>query len=635
MSKTSGKYIEEFVAFLGWEVDNKQLKEFQNQFKSMTNMVKKAATIITVGAGALSALTVITNKATAQNIKLAESFGIGAAAFENWGMIFGDVGIESAAVGKAFKTLGDKFGGVKSGTESVDKLDKSTKALGLNYKDLMNLSPEDQFKAIMQGAKDAEDGQIAAAAATDLLGREGAKMVGYLRTQSGTIDEILGRQEQLNMLTDEGRNGALSFFDSLDDATDIVTTLKAQFFGLLGGAIAPMLAGWADWMIANRAIIQSGVKRWADNLARALVWLYGKIIWIIKAIDGLVTGLGGLENTLKLLSVVFVTVFATKGVLAIMAFTKAIKTMGTAALIAQAKIFGIAALAAILFLVGEDLWTFFQGGESVVGKLGEKISDFVHDKVKPTVASFFGMTPEEFDMATVRFVNAISNFFGTTLPDAFMAGYDFMVWWYEQIIWFFLDGIPAALAASKEFIIAGVNALFDWLPSSIQSTIQFITDMFNSVLVLWGALFLDFWNFPTHFMNVMVDLATKFGAFITGLPGQIYDNFLSIIGKVGGLIMKIPFIGKIMGGGSALPPAPPPGGVPLPAPTPGAKAAAVTAGAVNNQSSANYGGAKVQNNISVVQQPGEDGSKFASRVAGEIQKTMGRATKTNKSGIEV
>lgn len=633
----SGTYIEEFVAFLGWEVDNKQLKEFQKQFGDMTKMVKRAATIITVGAGALSALTIITNKATAQNIKLAESFGIGAAAFENWGMIFGDVGIETAAVGKAFKILGDRFGGVKNGTQSVDELQKSTKALRLNYKDLMDMKPEDQFKAILQGAKDVEDGQTAAAAASALLGREGAKMVGYLRTQNGTIEEILGNQERLNMLTDEGREGALAFFGAMDDATDIVTTMKAQFFGLLGGAITPMLEAWAEWIQANKELIQQDVKRWADNIAGALMWLYGKIVWVMRAIDGFVTALGGLENTLKLLGLVFVTVFATKGVLAVMAFVKAVQALGTAALIAQAKIFGIAALAALLFLVGEDLWTFFQGGESVVGKLGKTISDFVHDNIKPTVASFFGMTPEEFDMATVKFVNTISTFFGTTLPGAIMTGYDFLVWWFEQVIWLFMEGLPGALAAAAAFITETISSIFAFLPSSVQSVIQLITDMFNSILVLWGALFIDFFNFPVHFFNVMVDLATKFGEFITGLPGKIYDNFLSLIGKIGGLVKSIPYIGKILGGDIALPASSAKAayGGTLPTASPGAVAAATTAGAVNNQSSANYGGAKVQNNISVVQQPGEDGSNFASRVSNEIQKSMGRAAKVNRSGIEV
>jgi len=412
---TTGNYVEEFAAFLGWDVDSRELQAFNSQVKSVFTDVAKLGAIVAGAAIGITAYAVRVNKATFESANLAASFNLSGRELDNWGMVLDNVGITSEKTAKIIKTFNERLGGIKAGTVESTTLKKATDALGLSMKDLIEASPEQQFRMVAQAAKDTTDQQVAMAAAQQLLGREGSKAVGFLRTQAGTIDEIMGAQDRLNYFTDEGRAAAMRFGNALDTLADPLKTIQQEFFSLIGGGLSPMVEAMNEWIGANKELIQQEIRKWADRVSRALVWFFAKVKNGISAIRDFVDRLGGLDKVLNLVGLALGFAFTATIVSRILQLVAAFKKVGTAALLMQAKILlipaAIAALALLFYLLGEDLYQFFTGGESALGKIGDKIAEFAQREVTPIIASMFGMTADEFNVAMVRMISDTENFF--------------------------------------------------------------------------------------------------------------------------------------------------------------------------------------------------------------------------------
>ena len=153
----SGNYIEEFVAFLGWEVDATELEEFQNQVEDIGGMLKKAALAVAGVTSAMAALTVIVNKTTGANIALAKSVGVSAEFLEAMGGVVRPLGFEMENVVDLVEEMNNKIGESAGLGQPISGVTDSLKILGLEFKSLKELAPEDQFIQILDAAKNLED----------------------------------------------------------------------------------------------------------------------------------------------------------------------------------------------------------------------------------------------------------------------------------------------------------------------------------------------------------------------------------------------------------------------------------------------------------------------------------------------
>ena len=317
-----------------------------------------------------------------------------------------------------------------------------------------------------------------------------------------------------------------------------------------------------------------------------------------------------------------------------MAVTKAMVAAKVAALAlkiaAMGPMLAVAAVIALFALLGEDLYQFFTGGESALGRVGERISDFLHENVKPTIADFFGMTPEEFDLATVRFVDGIVDFFTVTIPSAIdtAATYlaDFAMWLtdhlpgYLEFLWGYWSTVWSAMTFPLQTVIS-------WIKNMGGAFVQFFQDVFSGSTTLTQALVNLFQNLMTGFVN-----------FVTGIPNEVIRILEKSVNGIRDLLKQVPLIGEKIGGGKIeIPRIPTPsvkGSLGSLGASLGARTAAQGAGGQAGGLGAVTASQAVTNTFNITQSAGESGEGFAKRVAGVMEKNMGRAVKVTGSGVE-
>lgn len=159
-------------------------------------------------------------------------------------------------------------------------------------------------------------------------------------------------------------------FDNVDlNVTDVITHIRNS---------------WGYWI----EDIDSTYKL-TDKLSRAIIAFSDKALDYAKKLkrwlDDIADKMGGYEKLLKLIAMAAAAVFVATHSASITAFLK-----GALGLITKINVQTILAAAKwlALFLIIEDIWTFFKGGDSVIGRLLEDAGVDV-DYLRETVLDFF------------------------------------------------------------------------------------------------------------------------------------------------------------------------------------------------------------------------------------------------------
>jgi hypothetical protein len=393
--------IEEFVAHLGWEVDASELENFNSQLKDTVAFFAKIAAAIAGATTALAAFTVATNKQTSIQTQLAEAYDISAESAENWGFLLGAIGLETENVIRAAKDLNVRLGQAFAGIGDAKTMKDAVKSLGLEFQKLKNLKPEEQFKTILQAAKDLDNSQVALAASQQLLGRQGTMLTGFLRDQEGTIEELLEAQGKFNLLTQENREQAVAFTALWDNTTAVLGSAKASFAAFLGEALAPLLKEFLDWVKLNRELIKIKIAEWAERIGRFMEIVFRTMKWGMLVLDEIVSVFGGFKNVLAALGGVIAGLALSKLVMLFMKLgplvlsaVAAVKKLTVASALLGAKWMIAAGAVALAGLAINSLIRFFQGKDSLVGEIGGHIADQMELGIL-SVGKFFGLTEEQ------------------------------------------------------------------------------------------------------------------------------------------------------------------------------------------------------------------------------------------------
>ncbi len=369
--------VEQFVALLGWDVppaEQKKLKQFDKSMGKIIDGFGKMAVAAGAALAGIVALTAHTNKQTTIQNNLAAAVGLSAEKLDALAAVTENIGFDFEKTVDLVEELNNKFGEFElTGMTSVKE---SLHLLGLEFKDLKDLSPEDQFIRIMDAAKDLDNQQVAVSAVDMLMGGDANKILGHLKNYDGSLSDIMERYQELNFLTDEGRDGAKDFTMVLGELTFSVGSLWKEFSGLLGKALGPYIDLASTWIRQNRKLIKQKLREWVYRISKAIRWLLPRIVRFIKWLRNLgksasdiIERLGGLENILKLIAVFLGSALFYKGILAVQALEAAWKKAGAKALWAQAKMLLIPLAIAALVLALQDIYVFLEGGKSITGGL--------------------------------------------------------------------------------------------------------------------------------------------------------------------------------------------------------------------------------------------------------------------------
>jgi hypothetical protein len=153
------------------------------------------------------------------------------------------------AVRKQQKTLAEAAGGSKSAQKAFTDL-------GLDWKQLQQLSPEEQFLAVADAISRIDDPGQRAAAALEVFGRGGAELLPLLTMGADGINKLKAEADGLGLtMSTKNAQAAAAFSDAMDTVAKVVR----QIVITIGGALAPVLTQVGQQFIAGLTAVQAWV----------------------------------------------------------------------------------------------------------------------------------------------------------------------------------------------------------------------------------------------------------------------------------------------------------------------------------------------------------------------------------------
>lgn len=245
-------------------------------------------------------------------------------------------------------------------------------------------------------------------------------------------------------MSGEAAAAAETFGDSLDTARAVLEAFKHDVGGVLIAALQPVLTSLLEWVRLNRELIRSRLQQFAGALvavfttllrtfamlAKFTAWLIDNWKLFAMIIGSFLIAKFVILNALLLEQLVAwalnTTAAGLYGATVIAAGAKA----AAAWLAAAAPVVLITALLTLLALAAEDLYVFLQGGDSVMGDLGKKWTEFLDSwlaedadgdwlviALKAVIYLLTDIT-DRFPKAIAEWKTMIVDFFTKTIPNA-------------------------------------------------------------------------------------------------------------------------------------------------------------------------------------------------------------------------
>lgn len=206
-------------------------------------------------AGAAAMVGVATKSAEAMDVidKGSQKIGISKQAYQEWGYVLGQNGMDVSKLETGMKTLVSTMDGAASGTESAqEKFDK----LGLSIYD-SNGNMKDQetmLNETMYALANMENGTEKARMATEMFGKAGIEMMPMLNGGAAGMEELTQRAHDLGLVvSDEAVTAGVTLGDTMDDAKQSLGAITNR----IGIELMPIIQGVLDWILANMPTIQS------------------------------------------------------------------------------------------------------------------------------------------------------------------------------------------------------------------------------------------------------------------------------------------------------------------------------------------------------------------------------------------
>tara|TARA_R110000782_G_C14801543_1_gene411901 strand:- start:116 stop:1489 length:1374 start_codon:yes stop_codon:yes gene_type:complete len=359
--------IDELLVGLGFKYDPKEIKQFKDDIGKTTNILKSLAKAAIAGAGAITALTVTSAKATDVQGKLASEIGetvdnIDALQFANQ-IAGGTVDGMSTSLRNLALRASEASRGMGSGLEVFGLLGIEVNDLNGNLKPTSALLLEisDSFQDLSKAR------QIEFA---DKLGLSDSVLL--LQEGKTGISDLITEAKLLGTTTAEDAAIAAEFNDSLTKLWQVVKSISRALTRSFAPAMKEANDIFTDWWKLNGEVIKQKLPEWIEMLTKGF----------------------------KLLSVVIAGFIAFRLVGHLLAMVAVMKGLTISTLALNAAVLILPALIGLLGLafvaLVEDAKTFFEGGDSFIGDMLNKFPQWTSEieiaaSVLATVAELTGM----------------------------------------------------------------------------------------------------------------------------------------------------------------------------------------------------------------------------------------------------
>jgi len=237
-----------------------------------------------------------------QVAKMAKRTGFGVEALSELTFVASQTGTSLEAMETGFRrmqrSIYDAGRGLSTQTDALTDL-------GLEYKDLAGLAPEDQFKMLAETISRIEDPTRKAALAQALFGRAGTQLLPMMASGAKGIETLQAEARRLGLtMSGQDARAAEDFTDALDALWKVV---KMGVFNV-GAALAPVLQQIAETFTSVAMKVSAWVKANQQLIVIAL-----KVVAIVIAVGIALAALGTVISGLGTMLGVLITVITTVG----------------------------------------------------------------------------------------------------------------------------------------------------------------------------------------------------------------------------------------------------------------------------------------------------------------------------------
>ena len=349
--------VQELIAVLGAKVEQ---GEFADVFALLNNVEEAFSKVFNGISQAIEKAFATVHKVAMTGDEIAataEKFGIAADALQEFGYAatLSDASAESVANGLKFLS--------KAAVDAAEGTEAAVKAFrGIKLKDaegkirpvvdlLTDLS--DQFAAMPPGAEKTDR-------ALQLFGRAGADLIPLLNRGA----------DGLARLREEARaSGAVLSGSALDAAQaydDALKRLQASVTGLENRFAGPNIAKVTElFEKLRKALTGKGVQRAVDALAKGFGRLVDTLGLVIDSFNYFLNN----ETTAEIAIFAIASALAAISVAALSAGASLVTSAVTAAAAWIAAAAPFLALGALIVLIVDDIYTFIEGGDSLIGRV--------------------------------------------------------------------------------------------------------------------------------------------------------------------------------------------------------------------------------------------------------------------------
>lgn len=345
--------VDELITILGLKADrsvDSEASRVSGALESVRNGAAVAGAALIAGAGAVTVWVTSLSSATDEGKKFADSIGVSFEAMQELEFAVqrsgGSVSELRSDLDNLTKTMSSPVPGEFNQALAIMGISARNASGALKTSDEILTDLSKRFEGLSAQKQVQLGAKLGLSSSTIKLLQNGREGIEELRKEAQQLGGIISDEDALNVA---------EFNDRL---LDMQTVLKGIATGVgvsLLPAFTDLFTVARDFFFANREIISAGLEQFIDGVAEGFGIAWDVMSRVVETIGDMVDGLFPLNSDLDATHAIAIAV---AGVLL---------SLVAAAAAAAAPFLAMAAGATAVVLVLEDLWTFFEGGDSVIG----------------------------------------------------------------------------------------------------------------------------------------------------------------------------------------------------------------------------------------------------------------------------
>lgn len=404
--------IRELITRIGFDVDNKTLTDVDNR---VSNLKKGLVGLTALVAGTSAALVGMVRSAANAADRItdtAAAIGVSTKSLQELGYAATLSGSNVETMANGLRLLSKNL--TDAAQNPTSDLAKKFKQLGVSVKDNNgNLKTADVvFRELSDGFSKVTNPAEKVNLAMTLLGKSGAQLIQTLDIGSVGLNQFAAELEGTGAALSQKQLDDLGKFNDEWDRLGYITGgLKNAIGAELAPIVTDIIISIREWFQANGKLIKSSIIPFFKGMAGFLKVILAVGMRLGDMFLSLANRIGGVEVVTKALLLVLSAIFGASILLGLKALTVGFFRLAASMIASLAPvllpILAIAAGVAALFLIFEDLYTYFTGGDSVTGAIVaafksafEFVRDMFNDWVVFPIQNFFGrigrLLPESF-----------------------------------------------------------------------------------------------------------------------------------------------------------------------------------------------------------------------------------------------